>query len=105
MFEHWDAGGGESYLYVDVDDFELARDLRKHLRYATYSRLRGGVFAWQFRMPTRRVRFIVRDYTLKSKELRGASQMKLGQGEGSSDQPINRISPRQEPATLTKYNL
>ena len=50
-FEHWPAGGRDSYLYTEV--FIAAKEIRKDFPdYSIYFR-NGYLFAWQFRIPKR----------------------------------------------------
>ena len=58
MFEFWDAGTRDVYLYTEDRDF--AKELRKQLgRCAFYERKRK-VFAWQLKVPGRLVPLLER---------------------------------------------
>lgn len=56
VFEYWDAGGNDIYVYSEV--WDIARRLKKEQgRCATYMR-NGYLFAWQFTIRKQRLRWL-----------------------------------------------
>jgi len=98
--EHWPIGGGESYFYTD--DRDLASRLRKRFPYATYSRVRGNPFAWQFRLKTRLIRIVLQERVLKNKDLRESGLPNLRQEERSPDTRAEDAPPCKEDAPMAK---
>jgi hypothetical protein len=88
IFEHWDAGGGSSYLYAA--DREIARKLKEQFpRFATYD-YRGTVVGWQFTVPTRLIPFLRRRYQIPSERNREGRRKNID--DSQSIKSVNKVA-------------
>jgi hypothetical protein len=66
MIDAWNAGKGFSYLYTTSKDF--ADTIKKDCGHRIMYEQNGKVFAWQFLVPSKRVKFYLRLFEVKKVE-------------------------------------